>query len=173
VGLSSQSGTEIEDNRLCIAIGRQGDIGWHNFLLGQTARHFEAIQQEYISATRQWNITPFWAKKLTLVLWEFGWTVWKHRNELLNDSTGVDRIPKRELNNSVTQEWQNGDTNLLAQDKPKIQGTTLHWLLQTSDEHKLAWLVQIRLARLAYATAQNDDTPTSANAEATETTHAP
>jgi hypothetical protein len=38
-----------------IAIHSQGAIGWHNFLLGQTARQFEAIQQEYITATRQWN----------------------------------------------------------------------------------------------------------------------
>jgi hypothetical protein len=44
----------------------------------------------------------------------------------------VERIPKRELNNSVTQEWQNGDIHLLAQDKPLIQVTTLPWLLQTS-----------------------------------------
>jgi hypothetical protein len=73
----------------------------------------------------------------------------------------------------VTQEWQNGDINLLAQDKPLIQGTTLPWLLQTSQEHKLAWLAQIRLARLAYATVQDGDTTTRADKEANETTHAP
>jgi predicted negative regulator of RcsB-dependent stress response len=73
----------------------------------------------------------------------------------------------------MTQEWQNGDINLLAQDKPLIQGTTLLWLLQTSQEHKLAWLAQIRLARLAYATIQEDDTPTNADTEANETAHAP
>jgi hypothetical protein len=137
------------------------------------ARHFEAIQQEYISATRQWNIAPFGAKNLTVALWEFGCTVWKHRSELLHDSTGVDRIPKRELNDSVTQEWQNEDTNLLAQDKPLIQSTTLHRLLQRSHEHKLAWMAQIRLARLAYATVQEEDTPTNADTEANETTHTP
>jgi hypothetical protein len=82
VGLNSQSGPEIEDNSLRIAIGHQGDIGWHNFLLGQTARHFEAIQQDYISATRQWNSASFWAKNLMLAPWEFGWTIWKYRNEL-------------------------------------------------------------------------------------------
>jgi hypothetical protein len=64
----------------------------------------------------------------------------------LHDRTGVDRIPTRELNNSVTQEWQNGDTELLPQDKVLIQGTSLPQLLQTSQDHKLAWLAQIRLA---------------------------
>jgi hypothetical protein len=49
---------------------------------------------------------------------------------------------------------------------------TLPRLLQTSQEHKLAWLAQIRLARLAYATVQDDDTPKGADAEANETTHA-
>jgi hypothetical protein len=103
VGLSSQSGREIEDNSLCIAIDLQGDIGWHSFILGQTARHFEAIQQHYISETSQWNSTSFWAKKLTLALWEFGWTIWKYQNEILHDSAGVDRLPKWELNDSGTQ----------------------------------------------------------------------
>jgi hypothetical protein len=85
----------------------------------------------------------------------------------------VERIPKRELNDSVTQEWQNGDINLLAQDKPLIQGTTIPLLLQTSQEHKLAWLAQIRLARLAYATVQDGDTPTNACTGASETSHTP
>jgi hypothetical protein len=70
VGLSSQSGREIEDYSLHIAIGHQGDTEWRNFLLGQTARHFEAVQQDYISATRQWNNASFWTKNLTLALGE-------------------------------------------------------------------------------------------------------
>jgi hypothetical protein len=102
-----------------------GTIGWHKFLLGHTARHFEEIQKEYISVTRQWNSASFWAKNLTLALWEFGWTIWKHQNETLHDSKGVVRIPTRELSNSITQEWHNGDNNLLAPDKALIQGTTL------------------------------------------------
>jgi hypothetical protein len=68
----------------------------------------------------------------------------------------------------MTQEWQNGDINLLAQDKALIQGTTLTRLLQMSQEHKLAWLAQIRLARLAYATVQDDGTPTGTDADANE-----
>jgi hypothetical protein len=67
---------EIEDNSLLNEIGHQGDIGWYNFLLGQTARHFEAIQQDYIS--RQWNSASFWAMNLLLALWEFGWRIWKY-----------------------------------------------------------------------------------------------
>jgi hypothetical protein len=62
---------EIDDNEIRTAIYSQGTIGLHNFLLGQTARQFEAIQQEYITATQQWNSAPFWAKNLTLALWEF------------------------------------------------------------------------------------------------------
>jgi hypothetical protein len=69
----------------------------------------------------------------------------------------VDRIPKRELNDCVTQEWQNGATELLPQDKALIQGTSLCQLLQTSQDHKLAWLAQIRLARLAYTSTQDRD----------------
>jgi hypothetical protein len=85
----------------------------------------------------------------------------------------VERVPKRELNNSVTQEWQNGDINLLAQDKPVILGTTIPLLLQTSQEHKLAWLAQIRLARLVYARVQDGNTPTSADTAANKTTRTP
>jgi hypothetical protein len=65
------------------------------------------------------------------------------------------------LNDSVTQEWQNGDTELLPQDKALIQGTSLPQLLKTSQDHKLAWLEQIRLARLAYTSTQDRDEPTS------------
>jgi hypothetical protein len=103
-GLVPRTELEINDNEIRTAICRQGTIGWHNFLLGQTARQFEAMQQEYISATRQWNNAPFWAKNLTLALWDFSWTIWKHRNQTLHDRTGVDRIPTRELNDSATQE---------------------------------------------------------------------
>jgi hypothetical protein len=99
--------------------------------------------------------------------------IWMEDLEILHDSTGVDRIPKRELNDNVAQEWQNGDINLLAQDKPLIQGTTLPRLLQTPQEHKLAWLAQIRLARLAYAIVQDGNTPTRADTAANETTCAP
>jgi hypothetical protein len=128
---------EIDDNEIRTAIHSQGTIGWHNFLLGQTVRQFEAIQQEHIIATRQWNSAPpFWAKNLTLALWEFSWTIWKHRNETLHDRTGVDRIPTRELNDSATQEWQNGDTELLPQDKALIQDTSLPQLLQRLQDHK-------------------------------------
>jgi hypothetical protein len=116
---------EIEDINLRTAIARQHATGWHYFLLGQTARQFEQLQQDYISATQQWNSALFWAKNLTLALWEFGWTIWKHGNKILHDRTGVEGISKRELNDSVTQEWQNGNTNLLKQDKEFIQGTTI------------------------------------------------
>jgi hypothetical protein len=117
-GLVPRTELEIDDNEIGTAIYSQGTIGWHNFLLGQTARQFQAIQQEYITATRQWNSAPFWAKNLTLALWDFSWTIWKHRNQTLHDHTGVDQIPQRELNASVTQEWQNGDTELLPKTKP-------------------------------------------------------
>jgi hypothetical protein len=85
----------------------------------------------------------------------------------------VDRIPTRELNNSVTQEWQNGDTELLPQDKVLIQGTSLPQLLQTSQDHKLAWLAQIRLAWLAYASTQDRDESTEIDSETSETTQDP
>jgi hypothetical protein len=91
-------------------------------------------------------------------------TPWQHR-------CGQD--PQKRTQRHVTQEWQNGDTNLLAQDKALIQGTTLPWLLQTLQEHKLAWLAQIRLARLAYATVQDGDTPTNAGTGASEASHTP
>jgi hypothetical protein len=172
-GLVPRTELEIDDNEICTAIHSKGTIGWHNFLLGQTARQFEAIQQVYITTTRQWNSAPFWAKNLTLALWEFSWTIWKHRNETLHDCTGVDRIPTRELNDSVTQEGQNGDTELLPQDKALIQGTSLPQLLQTSQDHKLAWLAQIRLARLAYASTQDGDESTDIDSEMSETTQYP
>jgi hypothetical protein len=77
-GLVPRTDLEIDDNEICTAIHSQGTIGWHNFLLGQTAIQFEAIHQEHITATRQWNSAPFWDKYLTLALWEFSWTIWKH-----------------------------------------------------------------------------------------------
>jgi hypothetical protein len=85
----------------------------------------------------------------------------------------VDRIPKRELNDSVTQKWQNGGTELLPQDKALIQGTSLPQLLQTSQDHKLAWMAQIRLARLAYASTQDSDETTDTDTEVSETTQDP
>jgi hypothetical protein len=144
--LARRTELEIDDNDIRITTYRQDAIGWHNFLVGQTARQFEAIQQEDITATRQWNSASFWAKNLTLPLWEFGWTIWKYRNETLHDHTRVDRLSKRELNDIVAQEWQNGDTELLPQDKALLQGTSLPQLLKASQDHKLAWLVHIRLA---------------------------
>jgi hypothetical protein len=72
-GLVPRTELEIDDNEIRTAICNQGIIGWHNFILGQTARQFEAIQQEHITATRQWNSAPFWAKNLTLALWDFSW----------------------------------------------------------------------------------------------------
>jgi hypothetical protein len=53
------------------------------------------------------------------------------------------------------QEWQNGAGNLLAQDH-----TTLPRLLQTQQEHKTAWLAQIRLALLGCTTTHDNDTET-------------
>jgi hypothetical protein len=79
-------------------------------------------------------------------------------------------MPTRELNDSVTQEWQNGNTELLPQDNTLIQGTSLPQLLQTSLEHKLAWLAQIRLARQAYASTQDGDESTDIDSETLETT---
>jgi hypothetical protein len=172
-GLAPRTELKIDNNEIRIAIRSQGATGWHNFLLGQTARQFEAMQHEYITATWQWNSAPFWAKNLTLALWEFSWTIWKHRNETLHDCTGVDRIPTRELNASVTQEWQNGDTELLPQDKALIQGTSLPQLLQTSQDHKLAWLAQIRLARLAYASTEDGNESTDIDSDTSEKTQDP
>jgi hypothetical protein len=42
-GLVPRTELEIDDNEIRTAIYSQGTIGWHNFLLGQTARQFEAI----------------------------------------------------------------------------------------------------------------------------------
>jgi hypothetical protein len=67
-GLARRTDQEIDDNEIRTAIHSQGTIGWHNCLLRQIARQFEAIQQEYVTATCQWNNAPFWAKNLTLAL---------------------------------------------------------------------------------------------------------
>jgi hypothetical protein len=69
--------------------------------------------------------------------------------------------------------WLIGLLEKFPVDNPLIQGTALPRLLLTSQEHKLAWMAQIRLARLAYATVQEEDTPTNADTEANETTHTP
>jgi hypothetical protein len=82
-------------------------------------------------------------------------------------------LPTRELNASVTQEWQNGDTELLPQDKALIQGTSLPQLLQTSQDHKLAWLAQIRLARLAYPSTEDGDESTDIDSDTSETPQDP
>jgi hypothetical protein len=50
-GLEPRPELEINDNDIRTAIPSQGTIGWNRFLLGQTARQFEAIQQDYITAT--------------------------------------------------------------------------------------------------------------------------
>jgi hypothetical protein len=50
-GLAPRTELEIDNNDTRMAIYRQDAIGWHNFLLGQTARQLEAIEQEYITAT--------------------------------------------------------------------------------------------------------------------------
>jgi hypothetical protein len=43
--LAPRTELEIDDNDIRITTYRQDAIGWHNFLVGQTARQFEAIQQ--------------------------------------------------------------------------------------------------------------------------------
>jgi hypothetical protein len=62
---------------------------------------------------------------------------------------------------------------LLPQDKALIKGTTLPQLLQTSQDHKLACLAQIRLAQLAYASTQDRDEPTDTDTEVSEITQDP
>ena len=166
-GLGQSLDNDTEDANLRLALHHQNIIGWHNFLLGQVAEQFEQCQHEFILETRQWNNSAFWAKNLTLALWEFGWAIWKTRNEILHDSKGVERIPTRQLNASITEEWQNGIDKLLDQDKALIRGTTLPHLLQTKQEHKVTWLAQIRRARMAYATITDADSSTTTD-DATE-----
>jgi hypothetical protein len=53
------------------------------------------------------------------------------------------------------------------------QGTSLPQLLQTSQDQKLAWLAQIRLAQFAYAFTQDGDESTDIDSETLETTQDP
>jgi hypothetical protein len=131
----------IDTDNKCLlsALIHQDTIGCHNILLRQTAKQFGQCQQNYILETQQWNSAAFWAKILTLALWELKWTIWKTRNEIVHGRMGVARTPARELNASIEQEWKNGTEDLLAQDQALIQaqGTTLPRLLQTQQGTKL------------------------------------
>ena len=117
---------------------QQQRIGWENAELGILSKQFRVIQQQYLNQrdtktqTQITNATIKWMQTLQSELWEYIWSLWDHRNKIVQgtDQQNKLEIKRKELQQTVQNIFKS-KPHLLAEDTHPMR--TEHEIIKRSN----------------------------------------
>jgi hypothetical protein len=92
-----------------------------------------------------------------MAVWDFTWSMWNHRNEILLHSEVLDVLLDMDtVDLSIIEEWHIGGDDLMPNDWMQWKGITLESLLAKRSRFRRDWLPFVQTARLAIQTTEGD-----------------
>ncbi len=99
-----------------------------------------------------------WASQLIMAIWDFTWSLWDNRNDILHHSEALDELLDMDtVNLSIIEEWNAGGDELLRIDRMRWKGITLEALLAKRSRYRRDWLSFVQTTRLAMATHEENE----------------
>jgi hypothetical protein len=91
------------------ALDHQLKLGWDQFVRGQIVTHWQELQSAHFEELELRQTGQKWASLLIMAFWDFTWTLWDHRNDVLHNSdVHVQLLDMDAINLAIIKEWHAG-----------------------------------------------------------------
>lgn len=145
------------DPSLSQCMASQAALGWYSFLCGFHSSAIMRHQQQFFLQKRCQKSAPYWASKLTRVLWNFIHEMWTHRslakhsiNDLAPDAPEI-----CSLRTAALLELEQGATTLPALYRSYFNITPTSLLAMSNTDLRI-WFKSIRIFRESTSTSVTD-----------------
>jgi len=128
----------------------QNLLGWQAMLEGLISVEWREAQAKYLEATKSRRSPARWTASLIVKLWEVAWDMWEHRNGILHNKEMGRR--RQILRQEIAHEFTRGYRTLPLEVKRLFQKGEHYWL-QANLEIQEAWIMRIKVARIAVETS--------------------
>jgi hypothetical protein len=92
-----------------------------------------------------------------MAIWDFTWSLWDNRNEILHHSDVLDKLLAMDtVNLSIIEEWHAGGDDLMPIDRMQWKGITLEALLAKCSRYRWDWLCFVQTACLMVETHEEN-----------------
>ena len=140
------------------ALDKQLALGWDQFFRGRIAIQWQQMQSAHFEALQLRQTGQKWASLLIMAVWEFTWTLWDHRNDVLHNSDVHDQLLDMDATDlAIIEEWHAGGTELIPMDRMQWKGIDLETLLAKSSRFRRDWLSFVQTARVANQIQPDDN----------------
>jgi hypothetical protein len=140
------------------ALDQQHTLGWDHFVRGRIAIQWQTVQSVYFEELKVRQTGQKWASLLIMAVWEFTWTLWDHRNDVLHNSDVHDQLLDMDsIDLAIIEEWHAGGEELIPMDRMQWKGLDLETLLAKRGRFRRDWLSFVQTARIAILNQCNDN----------------
>jgi hypothetical protein len=100
------------------ALDHQLKLGWDQFVCGRIAIQWQALQSAHSEELRVRQTGQKWASLLIMAVWNYTWTLWDHRNDVLHNLDVHNKLLDMDvINLTIIEEWHAGDKELIPMDR--------------------------------------------------------
>jgi hypothetical protein len=123
------------------ALDHQLKLGWDQFVRGRIVTHWQELQSAHFEELQLRQTGQKWASLLIMAVWDFTWTLWDHRNDVLHNSDVHDQLFDMDtINLAIIEEWHAGGEELIPMDQMQWKGIDLETLLAKRSRFRRDWL---------------------------------
>ena len=132
------------------ALDQQLTLGWNQFVRGRIALKWQQLQSAHFEDLKVRQTGQKWASLLIMAVWDFTWTLWDHRNDVLHNSDVHDKLLDMDaIDLAIIEEWHAGGKELIPMDRMQWKGLDLETLLAKRGRFRRDWLSFVQTARIA------------------------
>jgi hypothetical protein len=132
------------------ALDQQLTLGWNQFVRGRIALKWQQLQSAHFEDLKVRQTGQKWASHLIMAVWDFTWTLWDHRNDVLHNSDVHDKLLDMDaIDLAIIEEWHAGGKELIPMDRMQWKGLDLETLLAKRGRFRRDWLSFVQTARIA------------------------
>jgi hypothetical protein len=143
------------------ALDQQSRLGWDQFLRGRIGLKWAQLRSQHFLELKLRHTGQKWASLLIMAIWDFTWSMWDNRNDILHHSEVLDKLLDMDIIDlSIIEEWHAGADDLMPIDRMQWKGITLEELLAKRSRYRRDWLSFVQTARIAMdppAEGEEDD----------------
>jgi hypothetical protein len=141
-----------------MALDQQYRLGWDQFVRGRIGTQWAHLQSVHFANLKVRQTSQKWASLLIMAIWDFTWSLWDNRNDILHHSEALDVLLDMDtVDLSIIEEWNAGGDELLAIDRMQWKGITLEAMLAKRSRYGRNCLSFVQTARLAMATHEENE----------------
>jgi hypothetical protein len=130
-------------------LDHQLKLGWDQFVCRRIVTHWQELQSAHFEELQLRQTGQKWASLLIMTVWNFTWTLWDHRNDVLHNSDIHDQLLDMDaIDLDLIEEWHAGGKELIPMDRMQWKGINLETLRAKRSQFRRDWLSFVQIARI-------------------------